>query len=495
MSSLSFLAFDLGASSGRGILGRFDGSILKIEEIHRFPNEPVAMAGHLYWDFPRLYREVLAGMRAASGLAGSDGIAALGMDTWGVDYGLLDAQGELIGNPYHYRDARTDGMFEEVFKRIDRSSLYRETGTAFMRFNTIFQLMDTVIRKPRMLEEATDFLFTPDLFAKFLTGRKVAEYSIASTSQLMEAARPVWSGKVMDAIGIPVRLFPEIVQAGTVVGPLLGSVREETGLGAVPFVAVAAHDTGSAVAAVPGKPGEVAFISSGTWSLMGFESPTPLITDDSFAWGYTNEGGAWGGKRVLKNIMGLWIIQECKRVWDAKNEKHSFGELADMADRAPAFRSLIDPDDERFFPTCDMPSRIRDFCRETGQSVPEDAGSMARCIFESLALKYRFALEQLEAIAGKRFSALHVVGGGSKNTVLNRYTANAIGRPVIAGPGEATAIGNLIVQAIALGAVAGPDEARDLVIRSFPTETLVPDAGLASAWNDAYGRFRTLAKT
>ena len=445
---LHLLAYDYGASSGRAMLGDFDGNRLALSELHRFANEPVQLSDALYWDVLDLYAQLKLGLQAAR----KAGIRpdAIGIDTWGVDFGLLDRDGRLLGNPVHYRDARTEGMMDKAFARMPRETLFDHTGLAFMPFNTLYQLLALEGHPLRTLTER--LLFMPDLLAYFLTGVQGTEYTIASTGQLIDPRARDWSKPVLSAFGLPESWFAPLCQPGTVRGTLLARVLEETGLsGEIPVVAVASHDTASAVAAVPAASGRFAYVSSGTWSLLGVETPAPVIKPAVLSANYTNEGGAFGTTRVLKNIMGLWMIQECRRIWQREGFSFDYAGLAAMAEGAEPFLAFVDPDDALFLHPGDMPSRIRSRCLETGQSVPETPAQIARLIYECLALKYRWAVERLERdILGEGLDALYIVGGGSQNRLLNQMTANALKKPVVAGPGEATAIGNLLMQAVAL---------------------------------------------
>jgi len=486
MKELSMIAFDLGASSGRGIIGRFNGERLEIEELHRFSNDPVEIAGHLYWDVLRLYHEIQQGLLKYA-KSGRGSISSVAIDTWGVDYGLLDNEGQLIGNPYHYRDVRTEGMFEAAFERMPREEIYNNTGVAFQKFNTLFQLLSVKLNNPWVLEKARTLLFMPDLLSYFLTGEKMTEFTEASTSQLLDAETGGWSKTLLDTMSIPGHIFTSIEYPGAVRGKIKKSIGDLLGIGEVPFIATATHDTGAAVAAVPALEGSYAFLSSGTWSLMGVEVPKPVINEKTLQWNYTNEGCVGGGYRLLRNIMGLWIIQECKRKWDRRGETHSFGDLVEMADRCTPFAALIDPDDDLFYNPGDMPRKVQQYCADTGQRVPQSKGEIVRCIYESLALKYRWSVERLEEIIGKRLDALHIVGGGTQNRLLNQFTSNALKRPVVCGPTEATAIGNIMIQAMALGEVKDQSEIRQVVKRSFPTEDYQPEQ--SDIWDDAYERF------
>ena len=491
MEKLRFLGFDFGASSGRAMLGTFDGETIDIREIHRFSNDPVMLCGRFVWDLPRLVFE----MKQALNKLSREGIrvSGIGIDTWGVDFGLLDAQGRLLGLPVHYRDSRTEGVMEEVFRIVPREELFGLTGIAFNSFNTLFQLYAMKRDADPTLEMAESMLFMPDLLAYFLTGQKGVEYTIASTSQLLDPARRDWSEAVFDRLGLPKKLMAPIQRPGALRGTLLPEIARECGVEEIPVYAVGGHDTASAVAAVPATQENFAYLSSGTWSLLGVEIPEPMCAPEVLRAGYTNEGGADGSIRMLKNIMGLWIIQECKREWDRRSDAIGFAELVERARKAPPFKAILDVDDEIFLAPGDMPARIQDYCRRTGQPVPEGRGEISRVIYESLALKYRWAVERLEKdILGRRVEVLHIVGGGSKNEMLNQFTADALQRRVVAGPGEGTVIGNLLLQARAVGAIPDMKALRRVVERSFPTQTYLP--GDAAAWDAAYARYLKLTE-
>lgn len=488
---LKLLAFDYGASSGRGILGRFDGNKLELSEIHRFSNDPVMLNRSLHWDILRLYHEMKQGIIKC--VKGGDGdFASIGIDTWGVDFGLLDSKGELLGIPVHYRDSRNDGMIEEACKLVSKREIYEQTGIQFLKFNTLYQLLSMSLDNSPVLEKAGTMLFIPDLLNYFLTGVKASEFTITSTSQMFDPRKGDWAKDLLTKLGIPLHILTEVISAGSVVGNVSKSVCDELNMNSVPVIAVAEHDTGSAVVSVPVLDGKYAYLSSGTWSLMGMELDAPVINDTTYNMNYTNEGGIYNTTRLLKNIMGLWIYQECKRTWDKSGEVLSFDELEEQAEKAEPFASLIDPDHDVFYSPGRMPDKVRDFCRNTNQKVPETKGAVVRCIMESLALKYRMTFEGLEKIAGCPIPVLHIVGGGTKNVKLNQFTANSIGKPVVTGPTEATAVGNLAAQLIALGEVADLREARALVKRSFPTAEYLPVD--TDSWNDAYKRFLSIVE-
>ena len=487
MNALNVLGIDLGASSGRAMLGTLEGKKLTIREIHRFLNEPVTLCGRFVWDMPRLFHEIKQALLKLS--RSGETVDAIGIDTWGVDFGLLDKNGHLLSLPVHYRDARTNGIPEKVRAIIPDEELFARTGIAFNSFNTLYQLCAMKEEGDPALESAQDLLFLPDLLAYFLTGRKGTEYTIASTSQLLNPFTRDWDRELMEKLGIPAHIFGEVKLPGTVRGTLLPEIAKECGVAEIPVIAIGGHDTASAVAAVPAQEKDFAYISSGTWSLLGAEVQKPLCTEGVMKANYTNEGGVDGSIRLLKNIMGLWIIQECKREWDRRGSETSFGELVELSMQAPAFKAILDVDDACFLAPGDMPARIQAYCAKSGQPVPEGKGEISRVIYESLALKYRWAIERLEEdMLKKPIEALHIVGGGSKNALLNRFTAEAIKRPVIAGPDEGTIIGNLLVQAQALGAISGIRELREVVENSFHTKTFLPETD-GKAWDEAYQRY------
>jgi rhamnulokinase len=414
-------------------------------------------------------------------------VAGLGVDTWAVDFGLLGQDDALLGNPVHYRDSRTVGMMEEEFRRVPRQEIFERTGIQFMELNTLYQLLAMSLRQSPALEIAHTFLMIPDLLNFWLAGRKVCEFTNATTTQFYDPRQRAWSRPLLDALGLPHRALPEIVPPGTTLGPLLRSVADDTGLGPVPVVAPACHDTGSAVVAVPAVGTDCAWISSGTWSVLGAEVPEPVINAESLAYNFTNEGGVEGTFRLSKNVMGLWLIQECRRTWARAGEDHSYDSLVEAARRSPPFRSLVDPDHGDFLRPGDMPMRLREFCARTGQPVPDDVGAIVRCALESLALKYRFQLERLESLLGRRVAALHIIGGGTQNRLLCQFTANATARRVLAGPVEATALGNVLMQAVALGHIGSVAEGRQVIARSFEPAAYEPVD--AAAWDEAYSRF------
>jgi len=487
------LAFDLGASSGRAIVGELvpgeNGSPeLKMTEVHRFDNTPVEAGDHLFWDVLRLLHEIKTGMRKA--VQAGYPLASFGIDTWGVDFGLLDAFGELLGNPYHYRDAHTDGIMEEVMERLGKEVIFAESGLQFLTFNTIYQLHALFKAGSVALREADTLLLMPDLLMYLLTGVKASEFTIATTTQLLHPVDQTWNTGTMETLGIPSRLFQSIVQPGERLGHLTDKVCQELGIPSLEAIAVGSHDTASAVAAVPATASPFAYLSSGTWSLLGTEIREPSLSAKTLELEFTNEGGVGDTYRLLKNIMGLWLLQECKREWDAAGNVRSFAQWAELASKEEAFVSFIDPEDPRFLHPAGMPDKIRSFCRETGQPEPVSEAQLVRCVMESLALKYRYVLDGMEELAGTVFPGLHMVGGGIQNVFLCQYTANALGRPVWAGPVEGSAIGNILVQYMALGAFEDLAEARAAVGRSFPVAVYEPQD--AAEWSQANRRFAEL---
>ena len=483
-----FLAFDLGASSGRAILGSLDGGKLTLEELHRFPNEPVRIPQGFYWDTFRLWHEILAGASVA-GRERKLKLDGIGVDTWGVDFGLFASDGSLVDNPRHYRDARNHGMIARITEVVPAEELYGYTGIQFMDLNTLPQLYGMKLAGAPALEVADKLLFMPDIFNYWLTGVQKAELTIASTSQFYDPAKRRWATELFERLGLPGRILPEIVPAGRRLGPVRPEVAEATGLDPdTPVFASAGHDTAAAVAAVPAEGDGWCYISSGTWSLMGVELAEPVINEEARQAGLTNEVGYGGRIRFLKNIAGMWLIQECRRAWALEGREYSYAELAKLAGEAPAFTAVIDPD--RFPEPGNMPQRIAAYCRETGQKEPASPGELCRTILESLALRYRQVLEALERLLGRRIGVIHIVGGGSQNEVLNQLAADCTGRTVVAGPTEATAAGNVLIQAIGAGALTGLEEARAVVRQSFPVKTYEPQP--AAGWDEAYRKFQEL---
>jgi rhamnulokinase len=482
-------AVDVGAQSGRVALGRFDGERISVTEVHRFSNVPVRVHDTLHWDVLRLYDGILEGLGAAGGEAEGE-VDSVGIDTWGVDFALLDRAGRLVQNPVHHRDLRTREAMEQVFELVPPRELYERTGIQLMPINTVFQLFAMVAAQDPALEIAETLLLIPDLFNYWLSGAVACEMTNATTSQCLDARAQAWAVDVLERLAIPCRLFTDVVSPATVLGALHEEVAEQTRLRRAVVVAPATHDTASAVAAVPFRSPDSVYISSGTWSLVGMELSEPLIDDCTFAANLTNEGGVEGTFRLLRNVSGLWLLHECRRAWESEGMRWGFDELVEMAERAAPLRSFVDPNDPAFLAPGDMPKRIRDFCAATRQQVPTDEGAVVRCVLESLSLKYRQVIELLAAAAGTAPSEIHIVGGGARNRLLCRWTADATGLPVLAGPVEATEIGNLLVQAIGLGELASLAEAREVVRVSFAPG--IHEPGDRAAWDEAFARFESI---
>ncbi len=482
-----FLACDLGAESGRGLVGHFDGAKLRLEDVHRFANGPVRLLDTLYWDAPHIFTELKKCLTMAVATHGTD-FASIGIDTWGVDFSLLDKNDALLSIPRHYRDHGNNGMLEKSFGTVSPERVFDRTGIQFMQINTLFQLLRLKEIGSPILESAKTMLFMPDLFNFWFTGEKVTEYSIASTSQMVDPRTRNWAVDLMNDFGLPTDFLTNIVPSGSPVGKLRADIAESAGCGSIPIVAPAEHDTASAVVAVPASSPDYAYISSGTWSLMGIETSRPRISDEIRAANFTNEGGACGTIRLLKNIMGLWLIQECRRTWSRKGTDHSYTELTQRAAAATPFVSLIEPDSPVFLSPADMPAEIGQFCERTGQPKPADVGATVRCCLESLALKYRWTLERLEEFRGRRIETIHIVGGGTQNRLLCQLAANATQREVIAGPVEATGMGNILTQALATGHIGSLEQAREVVRRSSELFHYTP-ADSPDLWDAAYSRF------
>ena len=490
MKEQCYLGIDLGAESGRVMAGLWNGKRIRIEELRRFSNGPVEIAGTLRWDVLRLWSEIQQGLVIASRLRGKE-IKSVGVDTWGVDFVLL-SKDELVGQPYHYRDARTRGMMKRAFARVPREEIFAATGLQFMEINTLYQLLAMQRTNPKLLAAADCFLMMPDFFHWCLSGARRAEFTEATTTQFFHPTRRAWSYDLLERLGLPTKMLPKVVSPGTRIGPLRQSVSRMTGLGRVDVIAPASHDTGSAVAAVPtdqAGEGTWAYISSGTWSLMGLELHKAQLSERVLEFNLTNEGGVDGTYRLLKNITGLWLVQQCKRAFERSGKKIEYAELVRLAKAAPALRSLVDPDDPRFMNPPDMPAAIQKFCRETSQPVPDSQGALVRCALESLALKYQTVLDFLEEVSGKRVEVIHIVGGGSRNALLNQLTADACNRPVLAGPVEATVLGNVLLQARACAEIGSLAELRTVVRNSCEVKCFEPKPAQVQAWREARGRF------
>ena len=488
MAGRNYLAIDMGASSGRHCLGTLTEGRLFLEEIHRFENGGINMNDTLFWDTPRQWQNIVDGLRLAA--AREKNIVSIGIDTWGVDFALLDRNDQILGNVVHYRDHRTDGALEKAFARVPRSEIFQSTGLQFMPINTLYQLLALQEQGSSWLEAAKSFLMVPDLFNFLLTGVKSNEFSNSTTTQCFDPRTNNWSWELLSKFRLPSGIFGDISLPGTILGRLRSSVLQETGLASTTQIVLpGTHDTASAVMSVPARsiPGQQpdwAYLSLGTWALMGIESPKPIVNETVEKLNFTNEGGVGSTYRVLKNITGLWTLQECRRIWNQNGMNLSWDELTRQSAQAPAFQCFINPDDPAFAAPTDMPEAIRDFCLKTGQHTPESIGEIARCVEESLALRFRTVLDWTETINGSPIKTLHIIGGGTKNRQLCQYAANATGRTVVAGPIEATAIGNIMMQAVADKAVADIAEAREVVRNSFPVEIYQPKD--QHEWSCAY---------
>ncbi len=481
----AFVAVDLGASSGRVLLGNFDGERFSVQELHRFSNTPVTVQGSLYWNVLALWQDICQGLSQVK--ASSTPVLSIGVDTWGVDFALLDKAGRLLANPRHYRDPRTRGIIDRLGKQMPHADIYARTGIQFLELNTLPQLYSMVEQQDPLLEAASQALMMPDLFHYWLSGTAACEYSNASTTQLLDANSRHWDLGLMQAFSIP-KLFPDLVEPGTILGSLQAEVCEQTGLPAtVKVIAPATHDTGSAVAAVPYLDATSAYLSSGTWSLLGVEVGSPIINDSMLRLNYSNEGGVAGSIRLLKNVAGMWLLEESRRQWQREGQHHDWPELLQQAEAASAHQSFINPDAAVFTSPGDLPSAIRNYCQASAQAIPQTVGDIVRCILESLALKYRQTLEGLEHILGHKLSVLRIVGGGSQNHLLNQFTANACGKAVLAGPVEATALGNIMVQALALGELGSIAEGREAIARSVQLHSYEPSQ--TGEWDSVYERF------
>lgn len=465
----SYLAFDFGAESGRAVVAHLQSGILTTQEVHRFPNEPVEYGASLHWDVVRLWFEVRKALSTLEKMR----LAGIGVDAWGVDYALLGERGELLQNPYHYRDRRTAGVMEEVFRKVPREEIYRATGIQFMPINTLYQLFAAQRDTPAIVAAAKQLITIPDLFNFWLTGNAVGEFTNATTTQMVDPVRRTWAVDLMRRLGLRAELPAPIVEPGSVLGPLLPEIAQNSKFAGTPVIAPACHDTGSAVAAISARDG-TAFLSSGTWSLVGTELDAPIVTAEAMRLNFTNEGGVNGTTRMLKNVMGLWMLQGCRHSLASQGHSYEYHDLMEMAVREPAFAHLVDPDDESFLRAADMQAAIAAFCGKTHQPQPATPGAYARCVLESLGLKYRLVLRSLEQVTGKRIEQIRVIGGGSKNRLLNQFTADATGRRVLAGPVEAAALGNVAIQILATGEATSLHEVRAIVDRSFSTQVFEP---------------------
>ena len=488
MSVAKYLAFDLGAESGRTILGMLDGTKISLKEIHRFPNRQIKVLGHIYWDLLYLFDELKHGLMKAG--SEHNDLSGIGVDTWGVDFGLVGKGKQLLGNPFCYRDLRTNGMIERAFQLMPKEELYDYTGIQFMQLNSIFQLLSMVETKSVLLDVSEKLLFMPDLFNFLMTGEMLSEYSSASTSQLLNAKNKTWEPAIFEKLNLPLNIMAPIIQPGTVIGKILPEIIEGTGIHSVDVIAPACHDTASAVAAVPAQSSNWAYLSSGTWSLIGVEVNAPIINEDSLNNNFTNEGGVNDTICFLHNIMGLWLLQKCLSSWKQEGTELTYAEITNMAEKATPFKCILNVDDLTFLDPPDMPAAIIEFCKKTNQAYPQSKGEFARCIFESLALKYRYVLEKINSMRGETIEVLHIVGGGSQNELLNQFTANSTGLEVIAGPVEAAALGNIIIQAIAKKELDSLQQGRDLVASSFPLKRYEPEN--QETWNDLDQKSKSL---
>ena len=484
----TYLAIDLGAESGRAICASLKGDQLSLDEVYRFKNGPVRLSDGIHWDVLRLWSEIKTGISAA--VHRDVKIESIGLDTWGVDFALLDKNEALLSNPFHYRDARTDGMLDQAFHRMPRTEIFANTGIQFMQINTLYQLLSMSMQNSPLLEIARKFVTIPDLFNYWLSGEVSNEFTNSTTTQCFDPHKRDWAFPVLEAMGIPTHLFGSVAEPGTQIGNLLPHIVEETGAVGARIIVPACHDTGSAVVAVPAQGRDFAWISSGTWSIMGVEVRRPCTNEKALKYNFTNEGGVFGTWRLSKNIMGLWLVQECKRIWARQGDDLTYDEITRLAVDAKPFLAVVDPDQVDFFHPGDMPARIRKYCADTKQTVPQSKGEVIRVALESIALKYRWVLERLEELEGKRFAPLHIIGGGTKNRLLNQFTADATGRVVLTGPVEATAIGNVLMQAIGLNHIASLADARALVRASFDVEEYHP--AQRAGWDVMYAKLLEL---
>ena len=484
-SSLGVLACDVGAGSGRILKCDYNGNALTVHEISRFANGTVHAGECLYWDILSIYKNIRDGLLKAS-LQGNRA-ASLGIDSWGNDFALLDKNGLLMENPYSYRDRRTEGMLSYVGKRISGQNLYARNGIQQVRMNSLYQLASLARDRAYIFDHSRHFLFIPDLLTYFLTGETYCEYTLATISQLDNYSEGDWDHSLMSLLAIPSEIFPPIIRPGTQSGSMLPSVCCDLGMDPIPLISVGAHDTASAVAALPEPEGKVLYISSGTWSIVGTETDAPVINDASYKHNFSNEGGVESKTRLNKNVMGLWILQEIQRYFATQGRCYSFDVMTGLAENAEPFGSVIDPDDPCFYEPNDMPGMVQSYCQASGQDVPETDGEVIRCVLESLALKYRYVMESLEYVTNRVYDRIHIMGGGSKNRLLSQLTADYCKRPVFTGPTEATALGNALVQLIALQELSDIREARILVKRSFPPDQYSPQPG--ERWDEHYQHF------
>ena len=488
MSTYQYLAFDLGAESGRAVLGSLKEERLVVQELHRFPNNILHISGHSHWNIHQLFTEILKGLNICSSVIDSK-IESIAIDTWGADFTFIDDKGGILMPPYIYRDKKNEGAMEEFLTLIPRERIFELTGNQFLPFNSVYQLYAFIRNDGSLPKGASKLLFIPDLFNNLLTGYSKTEFTYATTSQLYNPRRDCWEDELFKVLKISKSIMQEIVSHGTVLGPLQKSISKKVGLSSIPVLTTASHCTAAAVAAAPAEGKDWAYISSGTWSLMGIETSIPIINNKAMENNFTNEGGVEKTFRFLKNIVGLWLLQQCRRTW-RKEYNYTYEELTQLSEEAEPFKYLIDPDNPLFYNPSSMPNAIRAFCRETGQGTPHSHSEFVRCILESLALKYRLVLEQLKEIYSYPINKIHIIGGGSKNKVLCQYTADATGVPVISGPVEATSIGNILVQALTWKHVSSLSEIRKIIRNSFELQTYTPSS--PQAWNSVYERYKTI---
>jgi rhamnulokinase len=486
MESRSYIAFDIGASNGRCIVGNYDGKKVALDILTRFENRYVQVLDHYYWNMLGIFDQVKLSLCKAAGKY-QENLVGIGVDTWGLDFALFDEKGSMISNPYCYRDPQTNGMIEEACRRMSRQEIFMTTGLQFMQINSLYTLLAMVTSGSPVLQIARKFLMIPDIINYWLTGRGVCEYTNASNTQLLDASKKQWAYPLIRAMGIPEQIFPEILESGQILAPVRQSILEETSLAPLPVIATVTADTGAAVASVPTRIKNFAYLSSGTWGLLGVETPAAVLTDKVQVHNFGNEGGVFNTIRLLRNIPNLWLVQECRRIWALEGQSYSWDELISMADQSKPFLAYVDPDQPQFMLPENMPKTIQETCRSTSQAVPQTKGEMIRVSLESLAFKYRHTIDKLTDILGKAPEAFHIVGGGARNKMLNQFAANACNMPVIVGPEEATALGNIMLQMIALGDLKGYTEGRELIRTSFPTEQYDPQSH--DVWEEQYQKF------
>lgn len=486
MKTRKYIAFDIGASNGRCIIGSYDGTKISLEVLNRFDNGYVQILDHYYWNMLHIFDQVKHSLRKTAAIHKKD-IVGIGVDTWGLDFALFDKQGSMISNPFCYRDPQTNGMIEEACRKMSRQEIFMTTGLQFMQINSLYQLLAMVVSESPILKIADKFLMIPDIINYWLTGQAVCEYTNASNSQFLNARTKKWAYPLINAMNIPEHIFPEILEAGDVLGQVRKQILDETDLPAIQVIATVTADTGAAVASVPAKISNFAYLSSGTWGLLGVELPEPILTDKVLEYNFGNEGGVFNTIRLLRNIPNLWLVQECRRIWALEGQSHSWEELIKLAEKAKPFIAFIDPDQSQFLIPENMPETIQETCRKTGQTIPQSKGELIRVSLENLAFKYRHTIDKLIKILGKVPEAFHIVGGGARNKMLCQFAANACNMPVIVGPEEATALGNIMLQMIALGDLKNHAEGRELIRVSFPTEEYLPQN--PSVWEIEYQKF------